>query len=94
MKVRRMVLDVDKARARPSMFELVSCVDSVPGVQAVNLTVNEIDMETVGMSLTVEGDEIDPDALLKAIERSGAVVNSVDEVATGERLIENVPRTR
>jgi uncharacterized protein len=94
MKIRRIVLDVDKAIARPSIVELVGHIDGVPGVQAVNLTVTEIDIETVGMSLTVEGDGIDYESLVKAIDQAGAVVNSIDQVATGERLIENVSRTR
>jgi hypothetical protein len=94
LKIRRIVLDVDKAVARPSLVEMVGRIDTVAGVQAVNLTVTEIDIETVGMSLTVEGEGIDYEALLKAIDQAGAVVNSIDQVAAGERLIENVPRTR
>jgi uncharacterized protein len=56
--------------------------------------VTEIDIETVGMNVTVEGDGIDHAALLTAIETAGAVVNSVDQVVSGDRLIEDVPRAR
>jgi uncharacterized protein len=45
--------------------------------------VTEIDIETVGMNVTVEGDGIDHAALLTAIESVGAVVNSVDQVVSG-----------
>jgi hypothetical protein len=94
MNIRRLVLDVDKAITRPAIVDLAQKIDEVPEVQAVNITVTEIDIETVGMSITVEGEGIDHAALLNAIELAGAVVNSIDQVAAGKRLIENVPRTR
>jgi hypothetical protein len=94
MRIRRMVLDVDKAIARPAIVDLAQRINEVAGVQAVNVTVTEIDIETVGMNVTVEGDGIDHAALLTAIETAGAVVNSVDQVVSGDRLIEDVPRAR
>jgi hypothetical protein len=39
------------------------------------------------MDIVVEGDNIDIGALSRAIESSGAVVRSVDELATGEQLV-------
>jgi hypothetical protein len=94
MNIRRIVLDVDKAITRPPIIDLVREIEQVSGVQAVNVTVTEIDIETVGMDVTVEGERIDHAALLKAIENAGAVVNSIDQVAAGERLIEHVGRKR
>jgi uncharacterized protein len=94
MNIRRLTLDVDKSIARPSVLELTKAVESSPGVEAVNVTVIEIDLETVGMDVTVEGKEIDYAALLKAIEQAGAVVNSIDQIVAGSRLIERSPRQR
>lgn len=94
MNIRRLVLDVDKAIARPAIVDLSQRMDEVTGVQAVNITVTEIDIETVGMEVTVEGDGIDHLALLRAIESAGAVVNSIDQIVTGDHLIERVPRAR
>jgi hypothetical protein len=94
MNIRRIVLDVDKAISRPGVISLAGKISEVPGVQAVNVTVTEIDIETVGMNITVEGDGIDDAALLNAIEMAGAVVNSIDQVVAGDRVIENVPRAR
>ena len=67
---------------------------AVAGVSAVNVTVNEIDIETVGTVVTVEGDDIDTDALFAAIEKAGAVLHSIDEVVAGDRIIETVARVR
>ena len=94
MNIRRMVLDVDKAITRPPIVDLVRVIEGISGVQAVNVTVTEIDIETVGMNVTVEGESIDHTALLNAIEHAGAVVNSIDQVVSGDRLIENVKRLR
>ncbi|MEV4091188.1 DUF211 domain-containing protein [Streptosporangium saharense] len=94
MNVRRVVMDVDKATQRPDMIELAAAVDRVPGVEAVNITINEIDMETVDMDITVEGDDIDVRRLVGAIEETGAVVHSIDQVATGSRIIEGIRRSR
>jgi hypothetical protein len=88
MNLRRLVLDVDKAIKRPSLIELAQAIDSGDGVEAFNITVEEIDIETVGMIITIEGENLDYDKIAKAIENTGAVVHSIDQVAAGGRLIE------
>ena len=92
--IRRIAMDVDKVVDRPAMVPLARAIAAVPGVQAVNVTVTEIDIETVGTDVTVEGDDIDTEALFEAIEKIGAVLHSIDEVVAGERVIERVPRLR
>jgi hypothetical protein len=94
MNLRRIVLDVDKAVGRPNVLELAAAIEEIPGVEAANVTVDEIDIETVGMDITVEGEQIDHEALLARIEQTGAVVHSVDQACVGERLIERVVRVR
>jgi hypothetical protein len=94
VNIRRIVLDVDKARTRPTIPEMAEAIENVAGVQALNITVTEIDIETVGMDVTVEGEGIDHAALVSAIEATGAVVHSIDQLATGGRLIEWIKRAR
>ena len=94
MNIRRLVLDVDKAIRQPTLIDLAKAIDGVSGVEGADITVTEIDLETVGTVITVEGDQIDYPALVKAIESTGAVLHSVDEIATGERLVEGVKRRR
>lgn len=94
MRVRRVALDVDRAVDRPDVLQIGGAIEQIPGVEGVNITVAEIDMETVGMDITVEGDGIDVKALIAAIERSGAAVHSIDELVVGSRVVERVRRTR
>jgi hypothetical protein len=94
MNIRRIQLDVDKALTRPDLLELAAAINEVPGVDALNITVAEIDLETVGLEVTVEGESINAPQLISAIERAGAAVHSIDELVVGSRIIERVPRTR
>ncbi|MFE2373840.1 DUF211 domain-containing protein [Streptomyces sp. NPDC059398] len=94
MPIRRLVLDVDKTVQEPDLVQLARAIESSPGVEAVNIVVTEIDMETVGTDVTVEGEDIDVDALVRAIERVGAVVHSTDQVVAGTYTVEGRPRHR
>ena len=53
MNIRRLVLDVDKAISKPTVPELAEAICRVEGVEAVNITVTEIDIETVGFNVTI-----------------------------------------
>ncbi|WP_407791905.1 DUF211 domain-containing protein (plasmid) [Streptomyces sp. L7] len=55
MPIRRLAMDVDKVVDRPDMVSLARAIEQVSGVTAVNVTVTEIDVETVGTDFTVEG---------------------------------------
>jgi len=51
-------------------------------------------VETVGTNVTIEGEGLNFDAIVAAIERTGAVVHSVDQIVAGKGIVEAVPRTR
>lgn len=92
MSIRRVVLDVDKSLNRPTLVELVESIEKVPGVEAVNVSVTEMDMETMGTNITIEGANINYQELINTIEDSGAVIHSVDEIVAGKRIIESIRR--
>lgn len=94
MNVRRLLLDVDKALARPTVLEISEAIEKLPQVEGLNITVTSIDTETLGMDVTIEGTNLDYHAIATAIEQTGAVVHSIDEVVAGKRLVERVPRSR
>jgi len=78
----------------PSIVELAAAISSCQGVSGANITVDEIDLETVGMNITIEGDKMNYDSIQEAIEATGAVVHSIDQLVCGERLVEHVERSR
>lgn len=94
MNIRRVLLDVDKALPSPSLVELATAIDAVEGVEAINITVTEIDIETLGMDITVEGNSLDYERIVGAIESAGAVVHSLDEIVVGSRILPHVVRQR
>jgi uncharacterized protein len=94
VRIRRLLLDVDKAIQQPEIVDIAKAIDGAPGVAALNITVTEIDVQTVGMEVTVEGDDIDLEALVRAIESTGAVVHSIDELAAGDHVVNRTPRSR
>jgi hypothetical protein len=94
LDVRRLVLDVDKAIDRPGILEIAAAIHAVSGVEATNITVTDIDLETVGMNVTIQGVGLSYEAIERAIENTGAVCHSIDEIGAGQYLIGNVKRSR
>ncbi len=94
LNVRRFVVDVDKALKTPSLIEIAEAIHSCKGVKSSNITVTEVDEETMGTNITIEGEGLNYEEIVRAIEHSGAVVHSLDQVVSGERILEHVPRAR
>lgn len=97
MNLRRIVLDVDKAKEQPTLLEIAEVIEKVPGVAGANIAVDDVDMETIGMQITVVGEKIEYDTLISVIENAGAALHSVDEVVVGGSLVERtagIPRER
>jgi len=94
MNIRRLLFDVDKALARPSLLDIAEAVSRCGGVQAFNIAVGDVDIETLDMNVTVEGDNLNHDEIVKAIEHTGAVVHGLEQISAGDRIIEPVRRSR
>lgn len=94
MNLRRLLLDVDKAFARPSLIEIAKAIQACKGVEGFNITVSDIDIETVGMDVTIEGEGLDYEQIAAAIENTGAVVHGIEQIAVGDRIVERIPRAR
>jgi uncharacterized protein len=63
-------------------------------VEALNLTVSDIDVETVGMDVTIEDTGLDYDEIARAIENTGAVVHGIEQIVAGDRIIDRVRRAK
>ena len=86
--VRRLVLDILKPLKGPSIVDVARDVASLPGVDGVNVTVKEIDVETITLSMTIEGTDIDFSKVKQTLDMLGCVIHSVDQVVAGKKLVE------
>ena len=87
--LRRVVLDVLKP-LDPSIVSLVQLLAELEGVDGVNIAIQEIDRRVENAKITVEGQDLSYDQIVYVIEENGGSVHSIDEVAAGHVLIEDV----
>ena len=87
--IRRLVLDVLKPH-KPSVVEVSEALSHLSGVEGVNIIINEIDQQVENAKVIVAGTEIRFEDVKKKLEEFGATIHSVDEVAAGKRIVEEV----
>lgn len=87
--IRRIVLDVLKPH-KPSVVELSETLSQLEGVDGVNSIIYEIDQQVENAKIIVVGTGIDFKKVRKKLEEMGATVHSVDEVAAGKIIVEEV----
>ena len=86
--LRRLVLDILKPLKGVSIVDVGREIASLPGIDGVNVTVREIDVDTVTLSMTIEGTNIDFDLVKEKLEELGCVLHSIDQVVAGKKIVE------
>jgi len=74
----------------PSIVELVQVLAELEGVDGVNISIYEIDRRVENAKITIEGRDLDYDTVANVIAENGGAIHSIDEVAAGRVLIEDV----
>jgi hypothetical protein len=92
LTIRRLVLDVLKPIKGESIVDLAEKLSLLKGVEGVNISVTDMDVETMGLMVIVEGDDVDFEAVKNVLEESGAAIHSIDEVASGKKLVSSVKK--
>jgi hypothetical protein len=87
--IRRLVLDVLKPY-RPSVVDLSLALSNLEGVEGVNIMIYEIDQHVENAKITIMGTKVDFEVVKEKLEEMGATIHSVDEVASGKKLVEAV----
>ena len=85
----RLVLDVLKPH-NPSVVELSEALSHLEGVDGVNVIIYEIDQQVENAKIVVAGANINFENIKKKLEEMGTTIHSVDEVAAGKRIVEEV----
>jgi hypothetical protein len=87
--IRRIVLDVLKPY-KPNVVEVSEALSHLTGVEGVNIIINEIDQQVENAKVIVVGISIDFEEIRKKLEEFGATIHSIDEVAAGKMIVEEV----
>ncbi len=87
--LRRLVLDVLKPM-EPTIAELVQVLAGLEGVDGANISIYEIDRLVENAKVTIEGADLRYEEITRVIEENGGAIHSIDEVAAGKVLIEDV----
>jgi hypothetical protein len=86
--VRRLVLDTLKPHT-PSIIELAKQISDLEGVEAVNISIYEIDRKVENAKITIEGPSIKYAAVEELIRELGGTIHSIDEVVAGQSIIDD-----
>ena len=87
--IRRLVLDVLKPH-KPTVVEVSEALSHLHGVEGVNIIINEIDQQVENAKIIVAGISIDYEEIRSKLQEFGATIHSIDEVAAGKRIVEEV----
>lgn len=87
-KVRRVVLDVLKPY-EPTIIELAQLLSELEGVEAVNISIYEIDRRVENAKITIQGSDISFQIVEKVIQENGGAIHSIDEVVAGKVIIDD-----
>jgi len=87
-EIKRLVLDVLKPH-KPSIIEMSRRLSGLKGVEGVSCRLDEVDQDTESVLLTIEGGSVNYESVEDTLRELGAVIHSVDLVASGKRLVED-----
>ena len=87
-KILRLVLDTLKPHD-PTIIELAESLSDLSGVEAVNISIYEMDIKVENAKITVEGSDIEFEAVSAIITDNGGAIHSIDEVAAGKIIIDD-----
>ncbi|ELY46362.1 DUF211 domain-containing protein [Natronorubrum sulfidifaciens] len=86
--IRRLVLDVLKPHD-PNVVTFTTQLGELDGIDAATATVIEVDENVKTLRVTLEGSELDLEAVRAEIEDLSASVHSIDQVACGSRTVDD-----
>ncbi len=92
MTLRKIVLDVLKPIKGTSIIDIAERISSLEGIDGVNIYVTDMDVETMGLMVTIEGSNIDFKKVKDILEEEGCAIHSIDEVSSGNKIIEGAKK--
>ena len=79
VRVKRLLLDVLKPH-RPDGLAFARAIAEQGEGWRVTYSVEEVDEKTESVTIIIEGEDIQFERIIRAVEKAGATVHSIDEV--------------
>ena len=85
--IKRLVLDLLKPNEVETV-EFARSLAEIEGIEGINASLLETDKQVQNLKITVEGEAVDFKAVEQTITDLGGTIHSIDEIAYGDRLVE------
>ena len=84
--IQRLVLDVLIPISMPSTM-IAMDISKVKGVEGVDVLIQEVERKVETAKITVEGDNLDFEAIKAVLDKAGASLQSLDRITCGKRIV-------
>jgi hypothetical protein len=91
--IKRVVLDVLKPR-HPNIIDFANAIADLGEGYRVVISVDEVDDKTESVMLSVEGGNLDFEAIQQAIKALGGSLHSIDEIEAGSSGVDSGARSQ
>lgn len=78
--MKKLVLDVLKPIKGRTIISIADRLANLDGITTVNISVTDMDVETMGLSILIEGENIVFDKIAEVLEEEGCAIHSIDQV--------------
>ena len=80
MTLTKLVLDVLKQLKEPTIIEVAYRLLELDGIKSIDIEIKEIDVETLSLTITIEGSNIDFEKVRGTLEKLNVVVHGVTKI--------------
>ena len=84
--IRRLVLDVLIPITMPSAHIAIA-LSKAGGVEGVDVLIQEVERRVETAKITIEGDNLDFEAIKEVLDKAGASLQSIDRITCGKRIV-------
>jgi len=80
MTLTKLVLDVLKQLKEPTIIEVAYRLLELDGIKSIDIEIKEIDVETLSLTITIEGSNIDFEKVRGTLEELNVVVHGINKI--------------